>query len=139
KKVGNHNFNEGPDFENATIEMDGIDWIGNVEVHVSSGEWNSHKHQFNPTYNTVILHVVYQYDTEIKREDGTVLETLELMPLIDPNILDKYHSIQNSRHWIPCEKLINSVEPFYVNQWLHRVAVERLASKSTFVLSLLND
>jgi len=139
EKVGAHNFNEGPDFENALVTIDGVDWVGNIEVHISSTEWNNHKHQFNPNYNNVILHVVYRYDSEIKREDGTIPETLELMPLIDQDVLDKYLLMENSMHWIPCEKLINTVDSFYINQWLQRVVVERLASKSTFIYSLLNE
>src|SRR5690606_24142949 len=78
-------------------------------------------------------------DAEIKREDGTIPETLELISLIDPAVLDKYLLMENSMHWIPCEKLISTVDSFYINQWLDRILVERLASKSTFVYDLLKE
>ena len=138
-KVGRHNFDEGPDFENALIRIDGIEWVGNVEIHTYSSEWNKHKHQCNSNYNNVILHVVDKYDLEIKREDGTVPETLELWPLIDPSIIERYELMLSSLHWIPCEKLIHTVDSFYIHQWLNRVLFERLVSKSSYVFKLLEE
>src|SRR5690606_18979923 len=130
KKAGYHNFNEGPDFENAFIVVDGIEWIGNVEIHISSSDWNHHKHQYNPVYNTVILHVVCEYNIEVKREDGTIPETLVLRPLIYNNTLNRYRFLSESIHQIPCEKLIHTVESFYIQPLLNRVLFERLISKS---------
>src|SRR5690606_4400081 len=91
KKIGQHNFNEGPDFENALIIIDEVELVGNVEIHVYSSEWNHHRHQYNQRYNSVILHVVNNYDIEVRRQDGTVPETLVIGPLVDVSTLQKYH------------------------------------------------
>lgn len=139
EKVGHHNFDEGPDFENAIINIDGIDWVGNVEIHINSSEWINHKHHLNPNYNNVILHVVFTYDSEIKRQDGTIPETLELKPLINEQTIEKHLLLERSIHWIPCEKLIHSVDSFHKYQWLNRVLIERLADKSSFVYNLLSE
>lgn len=139
KKVGHHNTNEGPDFENSLVEMDGINWAGNIEIHIHSSDWDRHKHQDNVAYNSVVLHVVFDYDVEIRRQDGTIPETLVLRPLVAPSTLQRYHKLQSNSYRIPCEGLIRSVEPFYVNQWLGRVLVDRLVSKSSYILQILSE
>lgn len=138
-RVGRHNFDEGPDFENAVIMIDEVEWAGNVEVHVESSAWNDHQHQLNPFYNNVILHVVYKYDKEVKREDGTIPETLALISIIDPAVLTNYHNMLNNMNWIPCEKSIHAVDPFHISQWLTTVLYERLIAKSDNVNNLLNE
>ena len=75
------NQEDGPDFKHAKISFDGEPPIsGDVEIHIKSSGWLDHKHNFDPKYNDVILHVVMQDDTLIAavREDGKRVETLEL-------------------------------------------------------------
>ena len=62
---GNHNHDSGPDFLNAEINIGHTKWFGHVEIHVKASEWTQHKHQHDPNYNNVILHVVYEHDVEI--------------------------------------------------------------------------
>lgn len=138
-KTGRHNIHSGPDFEDASLFINNINWIGNVEVHVSSSDWKIHKHQEDKAYNNVVLHVVYYYDEEVKRADGTVPETLVLMPLIKKSVLLNYRKIMTNMHWIPCERLIDEVDPFYINHWLSGVLVERLMEKSKYVFHLLDQ
>lgn len=139
KRVGQHNKNEGPDFENCLIEMDGINWVGNIEIHTQSSDWNRHQHQQNSTYNSVVLHVVFDYNMEVRRQDGTIPETLVLRPLIASSVLQRYRGLKNSDNQIACEGLIRSVEPFYVHQWLGRVLIDRLETKSSYILNVLEE
>src|SRR3954470_18817547 len=57
---GIHNRDAGPDFQNAKIKIGNTLWAGNVEIHISSGDWFLHRHQHDPAYDNVILHVVYE-------------------------------------------------------------------------------
>jgi len=57
---GRWNREAGPDFKNARIEMDGHVVHGDVEMHLLPENWNSHGHQFDPNYNNVVLHVVWE-------------------------------------------------------------------------------
>ena len=47
---GEWNTHAGPDFFNAKARIDGTLWAGNVELHVKSSEWMTHKHQIDPVF-----------------------------------------------------------------------------------------
>jgi hypothetical protein len=57
---GMHNTNSGADFEQGKVKIGKTLWAGNIELHVNSSDWFAHKHETDPAYNNVILHVVYQ-------------------------------------------------------------------------------
>ena len=54
---GTHNTNAGPDFLNAKIKIDKTLWVGNVELHVRSKDWNKHLHQNDPAYDLSLIHI----------------------------------------------------------------------------------
>ena len=56
--VGTSNRQDGPDFLNARIELDGKGMTGPVEIHVRERDWFVHGHDTDPRYGAVILHVV---------------------------------------------------------------------------------
>src|SRR6056300_442551 len=48
---------EGPDFNAATIFLNGVEQKGDVEVHFYPKDWIVHGHHRDSNYNQVILHV----------------------------------------------------------------------------------
>ena len=56
------NFNQGPDFLHATIQIDDTSWFGSVEVHLKTSGWFRHRHNTDRNYQNVILHVVWEDD-----------------------------------------------------------------------------
>ena len=82
------NKGAGPDFHDARILMGATEYHGSVEIHLQSSAWYAHKHQQNPSYNSVVLHVVLDRNVSksIDREDGIVVPELELRPLLNENI-----------------------------------------------------
>ena len=54
---GYWNFGGGPDFTKAVIKVAEKTYEGDVELHVYSTDWKSHRHSRNPAYDNVILHV----------------------------------------------------------------------------------
>ena len=76
--VGQHNMNSGPDFFNAQMKIGDQLWAGNVEIHVKSSDWFVHNHEVDRAYDNVILHVVWDHDTDVFRMDNTEIPTIEI-------------------------------------------------------------
>lgn len=139
-RVGDHNDHSGPDFFNAQLEIDGQLWAGNVEVHSMSSHWYIHNHEQDIAYQNVILHVVWEHDTEIFTKDNTPIPTLVLKDFVDIELLNKYQDFSShSGKWIPCEKDFSSIDDFLLNNWLERLYIERLERKSHQVETLLQE
>src|SRR5690554_5489911 len=103
KDVGWYNLDAGPDFFNGTVIIDGIQWSGNIEIHIKSSDWYAHKHHLDRTYDNVILHVVYEHDREVM-VNGKPIPTIELKNLINKRHLQYYSSLVDSSNYIPCHK-----------------------------------
>jgi hypothetical protein len=131
--TGQHNRNSGPDFFAAKIKISGIIWVGNVEIHIKTSDWLKHHHENDKAYDNVILHVVYENDMELKRNDGSVIHALELKNKFDEQLWWRYEQLISNRHRIPCEKQLSKVDSFIVESWLNRLAVERLEDKANLV------
>lgn len=134
---GIENFDAGPDFTNARIRIDGTLWAGNIELHVKSSDWFRHSHHQNKAYNNIILHVVYQYDTQVHRENGELIPTLELEPLIIPKMLEKFKLLQQNSYWIPCQNQLKEVKGETLPFWFERLAIQRLERKAEDIESLV--
>ena len=65
---GRLNTDAGPDFFNAKIRIGSDMWAGDVEIHVNASDWHRHRHDGDPAYNSVILHVVGRDDTQIQQQ-----------------------------------------------------------------------
>ncbi len=56
---GRRNGSAGPDYLGASMVFpDGIIRRGDVEIHLRSSDWHHHRHQWDPRYRRVILHVI---------------------------------------------------------------------------------
>ena len=137
KHFGIHNHNSGPDFFNAQISINGQLWAGNVEIHIKSSYWYLHNHEKDKAYDNVILHVVWDHDSEIFRKDNSKIPTLELRAYVDNRLLDGYNKLLQSKSWINCENDFAQVNDFVLDNWLERLFIERLERKSEEVSSLL--
>ena len=133
------NKNAGPDFTKAKLIIGGTTWVGNVEIHIKSSDWLLHNHQIDNAYENVILHVVYEDDEPIYRQDGTELPVLVLKGLFPSYLLANYEQLITSANNFPCEKQIHLVDEFLIDGFLSRALVERLELKSKEVYNKLND
>ncbi len=132
-KVGEHNFDAGPDFFNAKIKIGDTVWAGNIEIHINASDFYKHSHQNDKAFDTIILHVVYNADTPIKRSTGDVIHTLELKKLINPTVHKNYLRFKSSLDWIPCEKQLGDVPPLIINSTIDKLVLERLENKSKLI------
>ncbi len=136
---GTPNKNAGPDFLEAKLKIDGTIWVGNVEIHIKSSDWLVHQHQHDAAYDNVILHVVYINDLPIYRTDGTLIPILVIKDLFPVKLLATYEQLMLSVNYFPCEKEIVHINRVYVDNFLTRVAIERLVHKSDEVYLHLNE
>ena len=127
----------GPDFFNAQIVIDNQKWAGNIEIHLKSSDWYVHHHQTDANYDNVILHVVWEHDTDVFRKNNTVIPVLELKQQIPTEILSQYNNIFAQKKWINCENQISFVDEFTISNWIERLFFERLEKKANEVEKLL--
>lgn len=139
KKVGLHNPNAGPDFLESKITIGTTEWFGSVEIHVNSSDWNKHRHQYDKAYNNVMLHVVFEDDEPIRNENGELIPTLVLKSLLDKHKFEQYEHFITNGLTIPCQRQLETVDSFIINNWLERLALERLERKTTLITKTLKD
>ncbi|WCO00809.1 DUF2851 family protein [Psychroserpens ponticola] len=136
--VGIHNHDSGPDFFNAQLKIGEQLWAGNVEIHIKSSDWFAHHHEQDKAYDNVILHVVYEHDSEVYRKDNSIIPTLELKHYIHKGVLQNYKKLfSNTSKWINCENDFAKTEDFILDHWLERLYIERLERKSKTIEALL--
>ncbi|WP_348823390.1 DUF2851 family protein [Flavobacterium aestuarii] len=129
----------GPDFFNAQITIGNQKWAGNVEMHAKSSDWYIHHHEKDAGYENVILHVVWEHDSEVFRSDNSEIPVLELKNYVDQSILNNYQKLLAPKSWVFCEKQLKDIPQFTLANWQERLFFERLERKSQPILQLLDD
>ena len=135
--VGQYLELAGPDFFNAQIVIGKQKWAGNVEIHLKSSDWYVHHHERDEAYENVILHVVWEHDTEIFRSNNTEIPVLELKTYIDAATIANYQYLMVPKSWIYCEKQLRDIKEFTLKNWQERLFFERLERKSNPIFELL--
>lgn len=135
--AGQRNPHAGPDFFNARLRIDDMEWIGSVEIHIYSSGWIDHKHNTDAAYDNVVLHVVWNEDKPVTRSDGTILPTLELKNRVNEYLLLHYRRLVHSPEAIPCSSKLFEVKPITILSMLDRVLIERLEVKASALLRML--
>lgn len=131
--TGLANTDAGPDFFNAKLKLDGVLWIGNIEIHERSSDWFKHGHHADASYNSVILHIASEIDTEISRSNG---ERIPQIQLICPEaVRTNYKELLETDSYPPCYRIIPSLPPFTAHSWMTALQMERFEQKAT----LLNE
>ena len=141
ERVGEYNRNAGPDFLDCRIRIGGILWAGNVEIHVKASDWNLHAHTGDPNYDTVILHVVYDYDTDIYNSEGKPIPTLDIHEAYPETLWTGYAALMQPQLpiEIPCMLQLQEVPNLILNSYIDRLCIERIERKADDVRRLLDD
>ena len=118
----------GPDFRGAIIARgDGRLLHGDVEVHLRTADWANHRHERDPLFNDVVLHVVLHHDgrASTSRQDG---ETVPVLALSD-YLLDEPPPVVDGPllPWDdePCRRLLSGWSDEQVGALLDRAGDQR--------------
>lgn len=116
------NTDSGPDFKEGKIKIDNTIWVGPIELHLKSSDWLKHKHQDNPNFKNIILHVVFENDLE---ESPGNFPTLVLKDHLNQSVIDRYQQLITLPQNIPCYAQLNRVPALHLQLWFNRLLAER--------------
>jgi hypothetical protein len=123
---GKLNRDAGPDFCEARVKIGNTTLVGNVELHVKSGDWLKHGHSSDAAYKNLVLHVVYENDVPGVAEDTPVLE---LKNHIAAHIIPKYSGLLHTMSKLPCSTQHTTVRSITREAWLSSMLAERWEQK----------
>lgn len=135
----------GPDFRNAKISIGGTVHAGDIEFHRVPDDWTSHRHDHDPQYNSVILHVVLCGTAEeASSHSGRTIPTIILEPYLfspietlrDQLAREEYESRSNP---IRCAGKNGSIEFSLLTDWIRSLYKQRLQEKITCLHERLCD
>lgn len=136
---GFHNTDAGPDFKEAKIGIAGIEWRGQIEIHINASDWQKHKHQLDKAYNSTVLHVVLKEDSSVSRQDNTTIPTLELENRIFLTMIQQYERLLSTSDSIPCNALLHEIDDLTKISMLDKAVILRLERKSLRVRDFLRE
>ncbi|MEO5980663.1 MAG: DUF2851 family protein [Chryseolinea sp.] len=134
---GYKNVHSGPDFFNARIKIGAIEWVGNVEIHIFASGWLEHKHNGDPAYENVVLHVVWQSDKKVNRSDGSDMSTLTLNGRVAERLLIEYGKLAQNPEQIPCAMQFDGVREITRISMMERTLTERIEAKAAGIQKML--
>lgn len=128
---GQYNPNSGPDFLSAKIRIGEQIWIGNVEIHTQSSHWYVHKHENNPAFSNIILHVVWQHDVEIFSSHEQKIPVLELKNQVDESLIRHCEALLSfPKKFINCENDFKQINDSISEDWNTNLFLQRLKEKT---------
>lgn len=107
--------------------------VGDVEFHIRSSDWRLHRHNSDPRYNNVILHVVLRCDDPqpTTRQDGKIVPVCSLYDLPSP-------TTQQQAIW-PCHQVMASLNDEERSKLLRHAGLLRFEQKTYAFVEQLRD
>lgn len=128
---GLHNLDAGPDFFNAKVRVDGMMWVGNVEIHTNATDWFRHGHDSDTAYDSIILHVVGKADGEVRRADGSLVPQVVLP--VPQYVSANYQQLRTADISPRCGKVVATLPVMSIHSWLSSLYVERLEQRTDMI------
>ena len=140
--VGEHNRNAGPDYSHARIRIGDREWVGNVELHIHSGDWYRHNHHQDKAYDSVILHVVRNADKQVfnSRGDAVAQCALQYPDGQDylTGLLTEAMRMDSAASRIGCAQQLIDDPQLLTDGWRRMLLRKRLDCKQASIERLLN-
>ena len=125
---GLHNRNAGPDFFNAKVKIGGTLWVGNVELHAKASEWFAHRHDTDPAYDNVVLHVVEHDDAQARCADGR--QPPQMVLHVPQRVQRNYAALTEADTYPPCRHVIAQIPAINIRAWMSALQTERMEQKA---------
>ena len=125
---GLSNPHAGPDFFNAKIKLDGVLWVGNIEIHTHSSDWFKHRHHQDAAYDNVILHVATDIDVSVYGSNGIPIPQLQLD--CPEHVQKNFQELSTSDKYPPCYRIIPTLSPLMIHSWMSALQMERFEQKT---------
>ncbi|MBR1878787.1 MAG: DUF2851 family protein [Paludibacteraceae bacterium] len=139
--VGEHNCDAGPDYSHARIRIDGREWVGNIEIHVSASDWFRHRHHLDKAYDNIILHVVRTADKPVYNSRGETIPQCELQYPGDKDylsgLLQSARQMDSAEGRIGCAEQLLHEPGLLTDGWRRTLLRKRLECKRASVSRLL--
>jgi hypothetical protein len=129
---GHWNHDQGPDFLSARLRIGKTTWAGQVELHVRSSDWVLHKHDGDPHYRNVVLHVVWEHDRAVN-----AIPVLELKDRVRHVLLEQYQAWSKMGDSLPCRGEWERLGLQPGKGWLASLVRQRLDRKAMEWIGLL--
>ncbi|MGL5938748.1 MAG: DUF2851 family protein [Phocaeicola sp.] len=126
--TGIHNSDAGPDFFNAKIKLDGIVWVGNIEIHQRTSDWYRHGHDKDPAYQSVVLHIVNEVDGILYHATGQPIPQLSLT--VPQRVVENYQALLKEESYPVCHRIIKKLSKLTLHSWFSSLQMERFEQKS---------
>jgi len=130
---GRINDGHGADLRDAAIVTSQGLIKGDIEVHVKSSGWRAHRHQQNPTYNRVILHVVMWRDTEVTTnlQNGGKISILALNKYLGSPASQRSNLVYSPATLnMPCHQAREHLPRRIITEFLDSAGKERFLAKA---------
>ena len=139
--VGEHNRDAGPDYSHARVLIDDKEWVGNIEIHVSSSDWIKHHHHLDKAYDNVILHVVRTADKPVYNTRGELVPQCELQYPGDTDYLSGLFAaakqMDSAVARIGCAEQLLHEPGLLTDGWRKTLLRKRLECKRASIMRLL--
>jgi hypothetical protein len=131
----------GPDFQDAKLRLhDGPIRVGAVEVHVLASDWVRHRHDQDPAYSKVLLHVIWQNDLgtgKVVDASGRQIPQLALSTSLTTPFAELQSFLEDERFptgsavsVTPCQRSLQEMAPHTVGHLLDMAGEERWRQKA---------
>jgi len=129
---GRPNDGRGADLRDAVIATPQGLLKGDIEIHVKSGGWQAHSHDADPTYNSVVLHIVQQHDAgkTILLRSGREIPTLSLETYSETQSGQRITSVFSPVTPADCQPACRRAAPGTITDVLDQAGEARFLAKT---------
>ena len=139
RQFGFWNRTAGPDFLHVSVDIDGENFTGPIELDTHASDWIHHGHDSNPAFNDIVLHVVFNDSQPIQYSRTLNHKNIPKVVIPSAVVRDALHSpsyASATAHTGRCAHSISQLSDTSLESLMHEAARYRCRQKSSHYLRL---